>query len=142
LSGGAFTPDLYQCIVSLNGIADLPLMMKQEKSDHGKHHWVLSYWKKAIGGGEMDFTLMAEVSPARFPQNFKAPVLLVHGSNDTVVSIDQSAHMNKVLGKANKKVEFKKLKSGDHHLSNRETRIEALKVVIDFVDRYIGKSDK
>lgn len=140
LAAGAFEPDTYQCVASINGIADLPLMIKQEKSDHGKYHWVLTYWKKAMVDGDVMPEKMESVSPARFAQNFKTPVLLVHSTNDSIVSIDQSKHMNKRLLKAKKQVVFKKLKNNDHYLSERETRIEALKIVLDFVGEHIGKT--
>ena len=136
LAGGAFDSEHYQCVVSINGISDIPRFFREEKSDHGKDHWVLSYWKSAITDGEKE--QQTSISPARFADNFKAPVLLVHGDKDEVVSIDQSKHMHKKLKAAKKDVEFVKLKGEDHHLSTTETRVEALEAVISFVNKHIG----
>ena len=36
LAGAAFTPDLYQCAVSIAGVSHLPKMLKADKSRYGK----------------------------------------------------------------------------------------------------------
>ncbi len=143
LAGGAFTPELYQCVVSINGVSDLPRFIKQEKRDHGRGHWVLDYWKTSIANTDNAKKVkrrMKEVSPARHAEKFKAPVLLLHGDQDKIVNIQQSVHMYKKLKRADKKVTLKKLKGEDHNLSTSQTRIDALNALVAFVNEHISIS--
>ena len=142
LAGGAFDSDTYQCVVAINGVSDLPKMISFEKSDHGSESWIITYWKKFMTGGEdYDKVKLKEISPSYFADNFKAPVLLIHGDKDRIVDIKQSKTMYSKLKKAGKEVEFLKLKGENHHLVNQETRSEALKATIEFVNRHLQKSE-
>jgi acetyl esterase/lipase len=139
LAGGAFTPDLYQCVVSVSGVSDIPDMMSRAKYDYGSNHWVVSYWDKIIAGGDDTDELLEKISPSNFAKNFKAPTLLLHGEDDHVVRIDQSKLMYKRLKKAGKKVKFVELDGEDHYLSSGETRKQALKEIVYFVNKHIGR---
>ena len=138
LAGGSFTPDLYQCVVSINGVSDIPRMMKQEKSNHNKNHWVLSYWNKIIADNASSINRLKEISPAYHAEKFKAPVLLMHGQYDSTVSIKQSKRMKKMLTKAGKPVDFYMFKGDNHQLTDRNNRIETLTHAIQFVKKHIG----
>ena len=141
LAGGAFDSDLYKCIVSINGVTDFPKMISTDKSDYGNKSWIVSYWGKFITGSEdYDKDRLKEVSPSYHAENFKAPVLLIHGEEDLVVNIDQSKKMYRKLKSAKKEVEFIKLKDENHHLINLETRKQALKATIDFVNKHLKES--
>ncbi|MAN45707.1 MAG: S9 family peptidase [Hyphomonas sp.] len=138
LAGGAYTSDIYECVVAIAPVADIPLMMKRLRKERERGASSITYWTKFIGGkdGQVD---MASVSPANAAENFKAPVLLIHGKHDTVVDIEQSRAMEKALRKAGKDVTLIELDGEDHWLSQGETRIETLKAMSDFVDKHIGE---
>lgn len=138
LAGGAFTPDLYKCIVSLAGIGDLKSMLNSDKSKNGRDGEVVDYMRRQFTNGEEDAKKMAAASPQRFADNFKAPVLLLHGTEDKRVPIEQSKDMRGALKSANKEVTFIELEKEDHHLSNNETRLKALEEMINFVNKHIG----
>lgn len=138
LAGGAFTPDLYKCVVSIAGIGDLKSMLAWDKSEHGKDSWIVTYMEQQFTNGEADTQAMAAVSPEGFAENFKAPVLLIHGVEDKRVPFKQSEQMNKALKKAKKPVTLIELKGEDHHLSNSETRLQTLEEMVKFVNTYIG----
>jgi len=90
LAGGAFTPDLYKCVVSIAGVSDLPRMLASEQRDHGRNHWVVSYWNKVIGNSKTERQKLREISPINSAQHFTAPLLMLHGKDDTVVPVDQN----------------------------------------------------
>jgi dipeptidyl aminopeptidase/acylaminoacyl peptidase len=140
LAGGAFTPDYYKCVISIAGVSDLRRMIRDDKSEHGKDHWVISYWERVIAKGETDNKFLDDISPVNFAQNFKAPVLLIHGTHDKVVPVEQSRLMQKQLQRAKEEVEFVVLKREDHYLSDSETRVATLDAVVKFVDKHIGAS--
>ena len=137
LAGGAFQADRYKCVVAGAGVADLPLMLIDSADRYGSNSWVLDYWRRSIDNIESGAGELKAVSPAYFADNFRAPVLLLHGNDDTVVEIEQSHRMESALKAAGKTVEFGRLKDEDHFLSRRETRIEALEAMGQFVDRYL-----
>ncbi len=116
LAGGAFSPELYRCVISINGVSDLPAMLAEAKSRYGYRHWVISYWHKIIGDSKTEREKLKSVSPVNFADQFQAPVLLIHGDDDTVVPIRQSQLMYKALKKAKKPVEFEELDGEDHWL--------------------------
>ena len=77
-------------------------MLKDEKRDHGKDHWVVSYWEQSMANGEATNDTLEAVSPINHAEVLKAPVLLIHGENEKVVPIRQSKALAKKLKKANK----------------------------------------
>ena len=138
LAGGAFTPELYQCVVAIAPVSDLPRMLKFEEDDSGRDSWVVAYWQKVIGDRKSERERLADISPVNFAEDFMAPVLLVHGARDLVVPIRQSTVMKTALEKAGKDVSMVRLKGEDHFLSTTEMRIEALRAIAVFVDNAIG----
>lgn len=136
LAGAAFTPDLYRCVISIAGVSDLPQMLRSAKAKHGRNHWVVSYWENIIGDPKSQREKLTAISPINFANSVQAPVLLIHGKDDTVVPIRQSTAMYKALKKADKPVEFVTLKGEDHWLSRTETRLALLKEVDKFLDQH------
>lgn len=134
LAGGAFSPELYRCVVAVNGVSDLPRMLGDEKRRHGSNHWVVSYWTKVIGDSKHELEKLKQLSPANFAAQFQAPVLLIHSKDDTVVPIRQSRIMKRALKKAGKPVELISLKGEDHWLSVSASRRAMLKAIDRFLD--------
>jgi len=138
LAGAAFTPDLYKCALSIAGISHLPRMLKEKKSRYGRDHEVLRYLERSILDGEFDSDSLKQISPYFAADQVRIPVLLMHGEDDTIVNFDQSKMMNRALKKAGKDVELVRLKNEDHYLREGSTRLQALQVMLAFVDKHIG----
>lgn len=139
LAGGAFTPDLYKCVVAIAPVSDLPRMLRDEKRSYGRNHWVVTYWENRIADGDASKDRLKSISPINHADAFQAPVLLIHGKDDTVVPIVQSEVMRKALKRAGKDVELIKLKGEDHWLSDGDTRLQTLKAMSAFVEKHIGQ---
>lgn len=135
LAGAALTPDLYACAVSVNGVSDLPQMIGYEQSHFGDDSNSLAYWKDHIGS-PLD-PRVAQASPARAAAGIKAPILLLHGDEDTVVPAKQSQAMARALDAAGKPYEYVKLPGEDHWLSNGATRTEVLERIEAFLAKYL-----
>ncbi|MGB2287673.1 MAG: alpha/beta hydrolase family protein, partial [Porticoccaceae bacterium] len=134
LAGGAFSSELYRCVIAIAAVSDLPLMLKTVKYLNAGSHWVISYWENSMGAS--DVKNLRLISPINAAEKFQAPVLLVHGKHDTVVSIKQSELMYKALKRAKKDVEFVKLEGEDHWLSDSTTRLQLLDAVNIFLDKH------
>lgn len=138
LAGGAFTPDLYACVIAFAPVADLEKMLEYER-DYGRrrNNFTFAYWQKAIGHIRRRDELFA-ASPVFHADDFQAPVMLVHGNFDWVVPQDQSADMERALKDAGKDVEYYTQLAGDHYLTQRQHRVDALKLFCEFLARHLA----
>ncbi|MBC2608091.1 alpha/beta hydrolase family protein [Pelagicoccus albus] len=143
LAGAAFTPDLYRCAVSINGVSDLPRIIDDARflSAGARDGWRIDNWQNSMIGDKGDKKDLERVSPVRFADKVEIPVLLIHGKDDTVVPFDQAKAMNKALKREGKTVELVKLSKEDHHLTRTETRVETLKAMIRFLDENMASGD-
>lgn len=137
LAGAAFTPELYRCAISINGVSDLPMIVGQSKKLGGNESNSLAYWERHIGTASDPKVI--EMSPRRAAENFKAPVLLLHGRNDTVVPISQSEIMARELTEAGKAHRLVKLDSEDHWLSRSGTRVRVLAEIESFLASQLAR---
>jgi dipeptidyl aminopeptidase/acylaminoacyl peptidase len=77
--------------------------------------------------------VLKTLSPAKRADEADAPILLIHGKDDTVVPIAQSREMADALKAAGKPVEFVTLPNADHWLLHEDTRVAMAKASLDFV---------
>ena len=138
LAGAAFTPDLYACAVSISGVSDLPLMIGYDTRMSMAESSSIDYWHEHIGPAT-DPQVIAK-SPARSAASVRAPVLLIHGTEDTVVPIEQSRLMAHALQESGKPVELIELPGEDHWLSQSATRIRMLTELERFLAKYLGQA--
>jgi dipeptidyl aminopeptidase/acylaminoacyl peptidase len=87
-----------------------------------------------LGADGDDDPKLQEISPLAHAAAADAPILLIHGTDDTVVPIEQSDEMNDALRKFGKSVTFVKLKSEDHWLSRSDTREQMLSASVAFLE--------
>jgi dipeptidyl aminopeptidase/acylaminoacyl peptidase len=138
LAGAAFSPNIYQCAVLINGVADVERMLKKDKMKYGSDHWVVSYWEEVLKNGEFSEDHLAQISPINHIDKIETPVLLIHGEYDQIVPLEQSEDMFDALEDADKTVQFVELDEGTHHLSKGENRMKALKSIDAFLTKYLN----
>ena len=138
LAGVTLQQGIYRCAVAVAGVADLAAMYSWDIIDRDKHSSIGLFDLAATGAQgdaqEVEEALNA-ISPVTFAARADAPILLVHGKDDTVVPFEQSQAMASALKHAHKPFEFLAMKGEDHFLSREETRITMLKAAVDFVKR-------
>ncbi len=136
LMGAVKEPELYRAAISLNGVADLPdLLRLQNRYLAGR------YSTRFIGQLWKDRKSLAENSPARRASEIHVPVLLVHGENDRVVSVGQSRKMHRALRvrkQGASDVTYLELADGDHYLSRGANRIAFAEHASDFLKAHCG----
>lgn len=137
LAGAVFTPDTYRCVVAIAPVSDLNQMLRDERREHGNNHWVVSYWKDVMAEGEARREKLQSISPVNFATNAIAPVLLLHGDDDTVVPFGQSKDMERALKRAGRYVELVTLKGEDHWLSVADTRMQTLREMDRFISEHL-----
>lgn len=139
LAGGAFTPELYKCVVSGNGLADIPLFMNEHKSGfYRRYSESRRYIERSVSDAK-DKQALEAISPAHHAAQFQAPVLLLYSENDRRVSPDHSKRMFKNLKEAGKKVETVVLEEENHTIDTAAARMAGLKAVIEFINKQLKK---
>lgn len=135
LAGVTMQRGLYRCAVSVSGVADMPAFLSAGSRRHGYESAISRFWREATGAAT-DAALLREISPIRHAKSADAPILLIHGHDDTVVPSAQSRSMAAELRSENKPVELVLMKGEDHWLSRSSTRVEMLRQSVEFVLRH------
>jgi len=138
LAGATVTPELYACVISFEGISNLPDMMGYEKRQFRVDITNGSFTTTRIGDIFMDSAQLDATSPALHADRVSAPVLLLHSELDVTVPIEQSEMMEAALKKAGKKVQFVRIPGDDHYMSLEPTRLRVLQEVEKFLASSIG----
>jgi dipeptidyl aminopeptidase/acylaminoacyl peptidase len=135
LAGVTIQQGIYRCSVSYGGVFDLEYLLDHEfpesSTDNSGGRYLLSF----LGANSKGHANLRDISPVRLATRADAPVLLIHGTDDTVVPIGQSREMAAALKRANKPVEFVELKGEDHWLSQNATRKAMLSAALRFVEQ-------
>jgi dipeptidyl aminopeptidase/acylaminoacyl peptidase len=138
LAGAALTPERYACAAAIAGVSDLPMMLSNVAIAIGSQSMPSDWWGMLIGDRREDGAALRAVSPAHQAANVRAPVLLIHGANDTVVPIAQSRRMADALRSAGKDVRLVEYPGEDHWLSDATTRIAMLRELETFLAAHLG----
>lgn len=124
LAGATFNPELYVCAASIAGVSDLPAFIGYIQKLDGKESNSLAYWREHIGSPVAPQVIAK--SPARNAGEIRAPILLLHGTDDTTVPIAQSQIMARALASARRNYQLIELPGDDHFLSSSVMRVRAL----------------
>ncbi|MBT9447412.1 MAG: S9 family peptidase [Hyphomonadaceae bacterium] len=139
LAGATLTPDRYTCAVSVNGVSDLSLMLQQE-TDGDANGPTADFWQLSIGNRAEDAARIRAVSPANLAANVRAPVLLMHSTEDSVVPPEQTKIMARRLRDAGKPPRVVVLTGDDHWLSAAATRTQMLEEIETFLAQHLAAS--
>ena len=135
LAGVTVQQGVYRCAASYSGVSDPEGMMHRNAVRSGNDQEGRRYWASYLGTTEHQ-QVPDDISPLKLAARADAPVLLIHGQDDTVVSISQSLDMESALRRAGKPVEFLRLNGEDHYLSKSETRLQMLEAMVSFVEKH------
>ncbi len=129
LAAGFQTPDRFKCIISLAGVADMTTTIADMKRWGHK-----AYVENAVTDNQYE---LEQMSPVNHAEAFKAPVLLIHGKVDSVVSYRESEAMYDALKRAEKQVEIKLYKYGTHNFDDAINRKSAMELMVSFLQKHL-----
>jgi dipeptidyl aminopeptidase/acylaminoacyl peptidase len=139
LAGAAFTPELYRCAVSINGVSDLRDMFALYRDRRGERSAAVTYFERSLGVEDAAVREKLDpASPVQHANRVQAAVLLIHGRDDSVVLIGQSRTMERALRSVGKSVQLIELESEDHWLSEATTRLQTLEAIDRFLAQHLG----
>jgi len=134
LAGATLDRDVYRCAASVAGLSDLGRFIAWSRTQRGVS--AQRYWNNFMGADGPSDPKLTEISPIDHLDKIKAPILLIHGRDDTVVPYTQSVIMADGLRKAGKAHEFVSLSGEDHWLSRGDTRLQMLTSVVAFLEKH------
>lgn len=135
LMGAANDPDLYQCTIAVAALTDVKSFYQDQK----RFAFGKGGAQRFLGNLLDDDTLRRANTPVDRADDIKVPVLLAHGTLDSIVDYDQYVMMDRALkgGRGHKRLRFE---DDDHYLSIQDNRQELAENMIDFIEDHLGKS--
>jgi len=134
LASVTFQHGIYRCAVSVAGVSDVSAIMASD-GDNGDYPSG-RYDQKLFGVKSASDSALKRISPLLHPDQASAPILLIHGKDDTVVPFVHSLTMSDALTKAGKTGQLIALDSEDHFLSREVTRVQTLEASVNWVEKY------
>jgi dipeptidyl aminopeptidase/acylaminoacyl peptidase len=125
LVGAQRNPELFHCAVDIAGVSDLGLLIEEG------HDWLGGeVVKKQIG---FDRAKLKRDSPHLHAEDFKVPLLMLHGQMDAQVPFEQSEVMDAALKRAHVAHRFTVVPGADHLFTDVKDRATLLKETEDFL---------
>jgi dipeptidyl aminopeptidase/acylaminoacyl peptidase len=134
LAGVTIQHGLYRCAVAVSGVTDVGAWMGEFGQD--QYSPGFRYAQKFFGVSLAKDPALDAISPLKRAQEADAPILLIHGRDDTVVPFVHSLGMSEVLERAGKPVKFVATPGEDHWLSHEATRTQTLEESVAWVEKY------
>jgi alpha-beta hydrolase superfamily lysophospholipase len=132
LAALAFHPELFAAGVSICGMSDLSTFYRNTEA------WIAAAAYPKYGHPISDRDLLDQLSPLLRVDAITAPVLLVHGGNDTNVPVGESAQMAAALRERGRTVRHLVFDDDGHEIAKRENRAVLANAVRDWVSAAFG----
>ncbi len=132
LAGATLDTGIYRCAVDIAGISDIDAFITTIYHEDGDREGTgTRYIKRFLGSGNLD-----EISPIKHIDKITIPVMIIHGTDDTVVEFDQSDRMAKAMKMAGKDVTFVRFKGQNHWETDEASRIEMMTNIMAFLKQH------
>ncbi len=132
LAGVTLQQDIYRCAVAVAPVSDISDMFNEDYRASGRKPITKAALLDQLGPKDR----WNEVSPRRSADRADAPIMLIHGKDDTVVPYSHSHKMADALKDAGKPYELIALDGEDHWLSLSTTRLQMLEAAVGFVQKH------
>lgn len=132
LAGATLDPGVYRCAVSVAGVTDPKSFIDYVDTQSGDSETSVLIWKTRMG----ERKTYDDISPVKQAAKASCPILLLHGTDDTIVPIEQSKRMEKALKAAGKEVEFLTYKGQDHWETRGTARVAMMEAALSFLQKH------
>jgi len=126
LMSGIEQPERYRCIVSIAGVTDLEMKIKDARFFSNRKE------ERAWVSGHPD--VIQQGSPAKRADAIRVPVLLFHGDLDLNVPVEHSRKIAKLLEDAHKPVEYIEYEGATHSIWRNGYQVDMLDRIGAFLD--------
>jgi dipeptidyl aminopeptidase/acylaminoacyl peptidase len=122
-------PDLFQCVVGVAGIYDMPRMLEHDMRDFP------AYLRLAMGSDPEELLAISPVANAR---PIKADVLLLAQQNDEHGPYEQSTRMRNALKSAGHSPQWEVIGTQESGYHNPQYRADVYTKILRYLDKQIG----
>lgn len=142
LAGLAFTPEVFTCGISINGISDVYAYLETlgggsvpDYKKPGRTLWYEYIDDPHAKGAKENID---KLSPLYAANRVTRPALVVHGGHDDVVNVEQSDKMVRALRDAGKEVTYLQLPTDGHSIEDIESREKLYHQMELFLAQHLG----
>ncbi|RMB08709.1 alpha/beta hydrolase family protein [Eilatimonas milleporae] len=130
LTGATRDAGSYRCSAAWAPVSDIRLMLKDSESWNDD----TLFYDRVMG--DLEKKAYASISPLHMVDRLKAPVLLIHGSEDEEVSVKHAREFAKAARKAGKQVKYIELEGVGHSRGQEAIRHRWLRELGHFLLEY------
>ncbi|QDP01154.1 alpha/beta hydrolase family protein [Thalassotalea sp. PS06] len=134
LQSSTIEPDMFKCTIGVSGVYDLIKM--RDDGDIPDSLWGGDYLDEVLGN---DVDTLKLNSPVNHVDKLNAPVLLIHGSADKRIPMDQTERLEEALKEKGHSVKTLYIDNEYHGFVKQENRLKASIAVVEFLNEHIGK---
>jgi dipeptidyl aminopeptidase/acylaminoacyl peptidase len=124
-----FHPDLFAAGVTICGMSDLSTFYRNTEP------WIADAAYPKYGHPVNDRELLEQLSPLRRVDALAAPLLVVHGANDTNVAVSESAQIVDALRRLGRDVRYLLFSDDGHEIAKRENSTALAAAMRDWLTR-------
>jgi dienelactone hydrolase len=124
-----FHPDLFAAGITICGMSDLTTFYRNTEP------WLADAAYAKYGHPVNDRELLERLSPLRRVDALTAPLLVVHGSNDTNVPVSESDQIVEALRRAGRDVRYLQFTDDGHGIVKRENRAALAAAMSEWLTR-------
>lgn len=128
-----------EAVVDMFGPSDMPLLVSEREQVQRAE---IIYGPELERNGMTNMALLEQASPITYVTKKSAPILIIHGENDSLVIPDQAQVFFDKLNAADVPARLIMVKNGTHGLSTPNidpSREELVQTIADFFDAYLKR---
>ncbi|WP_239118195.1 S9 family peptidase [Paractinoplanes ferrugineus] len=124
-------PDLFRAGIDVCGMSDFATFYEHTEP------WIAAAAVSKYGDPKTDAALLADLSPMTRIDDLRAPLMLIHGENDTNVPVIESAQVAAALSAREIPHRYLLFPDEGHQLLNQQSRADYLQETIDWLSKYL-----
>lgn len=130
LAGLVFTPELYRCGIAYAAVTDLALAFRDFKP---REQVAKALWAEMVGDPKTERDALRKYSPLQNVEKIRAPLLIAHGGEDTIVDVAHSRRLASALKKQGNRVELLIEKEEGHGFKKEENKFKLYRAMERFL---------
>ncbi|MEB3757113.1 MAG: S9 family peptidase [Desulfurococcales archaeon] len=120
-------PDIWRCGIEIAGIVNLVTFIQNTSPQRRK------YRMAEYGNPDKHSEIMRQLSPITHIDKLKAPLMVIHGKNDTRVPVSEAEQLVTQLRGKGVDVKYILLEDEGHQIAKISNRIQVYSQMIDFI---------
>src|ERR1700741_1267071 len=129
-------PGLFAAGISICGMSDLGTFYRNTEP------WIADAAYPKYGHPVNDRELLERLSPLRRVDALTAPLLVVHGANDTNVPVGESEQIVDALRRAGRDVRYLLFSDDGHTIAKRENHATLATTLSEWLNRALGAAER